>query len=131
MKIKFSIALLALTTSGAALGQGSVPNAAQAPTAQQMAVQQTAVAFGQCVSSGLAGVTASVSAQAGASTVLGGCATQRDQLVGAARALIATLPEAERAAATQELENQLGQAQARVAAEIERRRAAASAAPAR
>ena len=130
MKFKTSSALLAFAISGAAFAQASVPSAGEAPTPQQMAVQQTAVAFGMCVSTGLQGVQPNVSPQAGATQVLGGCVTQRDALVTAARALIAGLPEAEKAAATAELETQLGSAQGRLAAEIERRRTTATAAPA-
>src|SRR5690348_12162931 len=102
MKYKTSLAMLAFAASGAAYAQASVPSAGEAPTPQQMAVQQSAMAFGMCVSTGLQGVAASVSAQAGATQVLGGCSSQRDALVSAARTLIAGLPEAEKAAATAE-----------------------------
>jgi hypothetical protein len=124
MSFKIIVSVIALATSGAAFAQTEAP---ATPDPVQAAVQTTAMAFGQCVVSGMQGVAATVAAQAAAAQVLGGCATQKQQLVQSVEALIATMPEAERAGATAQLHTRLAGAEAEIAAEIERRRAAPAA----
>ena len=88
------------------------------------------MAFGQCVMSGVQGLAATVTPEAGAASVLGACATQRQALQQAAEGYIATMPEADRAGATEQLRSQLGGAEARVADRIRQMRAAPAPAPA-
>ena len=125
--LKYCFAAALACSAGAALAQ---PAPSAAPTGPQAAVQQAAMAFGQCVNAGMQVLPASVTPEAGATTVLGGCATQRQSLQRAAEALIATLPEEQKAMANEQLRTQLGAAETHVAAAIRQQRAAATAAPA-
>ncbi|HTU11903.1 MAG TPA: hypothetical protein VMG08_13515 [Allosphingosinicella sp.] len=108
------------------------PAAAQPPAgpppAEMAAVQQTGMAFGQCVQAGSQAVPATVTPEAGAATVLSGCATQRQQLDQALRALVAAVPEAQRPMVQQQIDAQLAGVEAQVAAGI--RQARTPAAPA-
>lgn len=94
------------------------------PPAEVTAVQQAAMAFGQCVQTGVQGVAATVTPEAGAAGVVQGCAAQRQRLEQAARALIATIPEAQRPAAQEQLRSQLGAVEGQVAAGIRQMRSA-------
>ena len=126
--LKTVFASVLFTLSGAAMAQTAT---AAAPAAQpdplQVAVQTTATAFGECVVGGIAAVPATVTPQAGAAQVLGGCNAQKLQLVEAAEAMIAALPEDRRAGAAAMLQTRLAGAEAEISAEITRRRSAAAA----
>lgn len=100
------------------------------PPEAMAAVQQAGMAFGQCVQSGVPGVPATMTPEAGATSVVNACATQRQALMQAAQALIATLPEAQRAMAEEHLRTQLGGIETQVADGIRQMRAAPAAAPA-
>jgi hypothetical protein len=113
----------------AALLVAALPAFAQNP-APSGAIGQTAQAFAQCVQAGIAGVPASVTPEAGATTVLGGCATQFQALRQAAEAMIATMPADQQAAARDQMRTQIAAAQTQVAGLISRRRAGAAATPA-
>ncbi|HEY1606595.1 MAG TPA: hypothetical protein VGF77_13465 [Allosphingosinicella sp.] len=102
----------------------------QATTAQQAEIQRTAMAFGQCIKTGLDNLSATIAPEAGAASVLGGCSAQRNDLGKAVDAMIATLPEAQRAAAHTQFESQIGEAQTQIAEAIRQHRAAPPAAPA-
>lgn len=102
-----------------------VPNPAQ--IAAQADIQRTATAFGQCVSAGIQNVSASVTPEAGAAAVLGGCAAQRGALNQSAEALIAIVPADQRAAAHAQFDSQMGQVQTRIAEAIRQHRAAPTA----
>ena len=123
-RICLSAAVLCCT--GAALAQAPAP-AASGP---QAAVQQTAMAFGQCIQTGVQGVAGTVTPEAGATSVLGGCANQRQQLEQAIEALIATLPADQQAPAREQARTQIAAAHGQVAAAITRMRAAPAPAPA-
>jgi len=129
LKTVFVSALM--TLSGAAIAQNATPAAPAAPAAQldplQAALQTNAMAFGQCVVGGMATVPATVTPQAGAAQVMGACNAQKLQLVQAAEAMIAALPEDRRAGATAQLQTRLTSAESEIAEEITRRRAAAAA----
>ena len=121
-RISASAALLCF--AGAAFAQAQAPAAQPAASGPQAAIQQTAMAFGQCLETGIQGVAATVTPEAGATSVLGGCASQRQQLEGAINAFIATLPADQQAAAREQASTQLAAAQGHVAAAITRLRAA-------
>jgi hypothetical protein len=99
------------------------------PSPETAAIQQAAMAFGQCIQTGVGSVPASVTPEAGATSVVNGCATQRQALEAAAQALIATMPEAQRAPAQEQLRTQLGAVEGQVAAGIRQMRAAPAPAP--
>ncbi len=124
-----------LCCAGAALAQTPAQQAPAAAPAQpapqpaeQAAVGQAAAAFGQCVQAGIQGLAATVTPQVGATTVLGGCASQRQQLERAVEALIATMPADRQAVAREQVRTQLAAAETQVAAAITQARAAAPAA---
>ena len=126
LKTVFVSALIAL--SGAAAAQTAAPAAPAAqPDPLQVALQTNAMAFGQCVVGGIAAVPATVTPQAGASQIMGNCNAQKLQLVQAAEAMIAALPEDRRATATAALQTRLASAEGEIAEEITRRRAAPAA----
>ena len=116
----------------AALLVAALPAFAQnpAPSGAQSAIGQTAQVFAQCVQAGIAAVPAAVTPEAGATTVLGGCATQFQALQQAAEAMIATMPADQQAAARDQMRSQIAAAETQVAGLISRRRAGAAAAPA-
>lgn len=126
MILKSFLAATTLIAANAALAQTSAPSAEPSPAAVQ-AIQQTAMAFSQCVSGGVAALAASVTPEAGAASVLGGCATQRDQLVAAAEALIANIPADQQAGAREQLRSHLAGAEAQIAESIRQARTAAAA----
>ena len=113
-----------------AAGQTPAPPAPPAPSPQTNAIQQAAMAFGQCIQTGVGSVPATVTPEAGATSVVAGCATQRQALEAAAQALIATMPEAQRAGAQEQLRSQLGAVEGQVAAGIRSMRGTAAPAPA-
>jgi hypothetical protein len=112
----------------------SPPAAAQPPAAPDpaamAAIQQTGTAFGQCVQTGVQSVPATVTPEAGATSVLGGCAPQRQALEQAVQALLANLPEAQRSAGQERLRTELGGVEGQIVEAIRQRRAAATPAPA-
>ena len=129
-----TIAILGLTATSAIAQNQAAPAAPAAPAgpppAEMAALQTAASAFGQCVQTGVMGVPATVTPEAGATSVLNGCGTQRQALENAANALIATLPEAQRGMAQEQLRSQLGGVQGQIVAGIQQMRAGAAAAPA-
>jgi len=135
--LKYGLSVALLSLAGTALAQNQAPASAQpaqsqaaAPAAESpavQAIQQAAMSFGQCIQTGVQGVPASVTPEAGATNVLGGCGTQRQQLVQAAEAFIATMPADQQAGARTHLTTQLAQAETQIAAAI---RASRSATPA-
>jgi hypothetical protein len=136
MFLRFGLSFILLS---AALPAAAQPPAVASPAPppavspeQQAAIQRTAMAFGQCISTGMQTVSPTVTPEAGAAALLGGCATQRAALIQSVEAMIATMPEAQRAEAHAQLQTQMGQAEAQIAAGIRQRRAAppAPAAPA-
>ena len=133
--LRFVLSAAFLLAAGPALAQASGAPAAQAPqtptmTPAQQAIQTSAMSFMQCIQTGVRGLAATVTPEAGAATVLGGCASQKTQLEAAAQSYIATLPEDQRAPAQEHLRTQLGGVQAQIAAGIQAQRAAAAAPPA-
>jgi hypothetical protein len=111
----------------------AAPAAAQQPaTAGAAEVQTAAIAFGQCVQAGAQALAATVTPEAGAATVMGGCATQKQALERAAETLIASeaVPADRKAAAREQLRTQLAAAQGQIADGIRQMRAAGAAAPA-
>jgi hypothetical protein len=113
-----------LANAQAASSSAQTPPAASGPEAQ---IQQSAMAFGQCVSTGVHGVAATVSPEAGASSVLAHCAAQRQQLEQTVEAFIATLPAEQRAEATAQMHAQMGEVESQVAAGIRQQRSQAAA----
>jgi len=79
---------------------------------------------------GVQGMAATVTPEAGAAAVLGACATQRQALDSAVDALIATLPEEGKAPAREQYRAQMAGAETQVADAIRRQRAAPAPAPA-
>ena len=134
MSLKFGLSAVLLLAASpiAAQPPAAAPAPQAAPTGPEAAIQRTAMAFGQCISAGIQGLSATVTPEAGATAVLNGCAAQRGDLTRSVDAMIATIPEDQRAAAHTQFESQMGQAQTQIAAAIRQRRAtpAAPAAPA-
>jgi hypothetical protein len=125
-----AIACAALTTVAQAQTTPQTAPPAGPPPEAVAAVERTATAFSQCVQSGIEALPANVTAEAGATSIVNGCAAQRRQLEQAALALIATIPEAQQAAGREQLRSQMGGIEPQVAEGIRRMRAAAAAAPA-
>jgi hypothetical protein len=132
---KFALSAALLFAAAPALAQAPAGGTAAQPAqpaqpspAAIAAVQQAAQGFGTCVSGGMQSVPASDTPEAGATTVLGGCAAQRQAMVQAAEALVASLPADQQTAAHAQMESQLGQIPAQVADGIRQMRAAAAAA---
>ena len=136
MNVRFLLSAALLSCAGAALAQSETP-ASETPTttaptsppaasAGEAAVQQSAMAFGQCIQAGITGVAATVTPEAGATSVLGGCATQRGQLEQAVMAMIDGLPEDRKAAARQQFASHMAQAETQIAAVIRQQRSAAT-----
>lgn len=127
--LKFIVSAACLAIAVPAFAQDSAAPAPQAPqlTGPQLAIQQAAMAFGQCVQAGVRGVGADVTPEAGATAVLSGCATQKTALETAAQSFIATMPEAERAGAQEHLRTGLAQAETQIAGAIRAQRTAAAA----
>ena len=127
LKFGFATAVLLAASPIAAQPPAAAP---AAPTGPQTAIQRTAMAFGQCISAAMQKISPSVTPEAGAAVILGGCAAQRTDLTQSVEAMIATLPEAQRAAAHAQFESQMGQAETQIADAIRQHHAAAAAAPA-
>jgi hypothetical protein len=107
------------------------PAAPAGPSADAMsAIQTAAQAFGQCVQSGALAVPATVTPEAGATTVLAGCSTQKSTLEQAVRSLLATLPAEQRTAGEAQLNAQLTALPTQVADGIRQARNQAGAPPA-
>jgi hypothetical protein len=122
-------ALLCCAAAGTAQQPApQAPPAAAPPSPAEAAVQQTATAFGQCVMAGIQGVAATVTPEAGATSVLAGCATQRQGLERAVDAHIATIPAAQQAGAREQFRGHMAGAEGQIAAAITRRRVAPAAA---
>jgi len=130
LKYCFAAALMCCAGAAIAQSQTAAPAAAPAMSAEQSAVQSTAMALGQCVMTGVQGLAATVTPEAGATTVLAGCATPRQALDRAVEGLIATLPEENKAGAREQYRAQMAGAQAQIAARITQLRAAPAPAPA-
>ena len=117
--------------SGGTAAQTAPPTEAFRPSPEIVAaIQQAALAFGNCVNAGVQGLPASATAEAGAATVLAGCSAQHQSLVQAAEAMIASMPEDQRADGHAQLESQMSQVPGRIADGIRQSRAAAAAAAA-
>jgi hypothetical protein len=129
MSLKFGLSAILLLAASPIAAQPPAPAPApapQPPLAPELkdAIQRTATAFGQCVSAGIQNLSASVTPEAGAAAVMGGCATQRAELTQSVEAAFATMPEVQRTQAHTEFESQMGQAQTQIAAAIRQLRAA-------
>ena len=120
-------ALAQPATTPPATNQATPAPAPAGPPPEAIAdVQQAGAAFGQCLQTGVMGVSASVTPEAGATSVLAGCATQRQALEQAANALIATLPAEQRTMAQEQMRTQLGAVQGQLVAGIQQMRGAAA-----
>jgi hypothetical protein len=106
------------------------PAPAGPPPAAMAAIQQAGMAFGQCVQTGVQAVPATVTPEAGATSVLGGCAPQRQALEQAVEAVLANAPEDRRTAGRERLRTELGAVEGQIVAAIRARRAPAPPAPA-
>ena len=106
------------------------PQTDSAPSPEaQAAIQQAAMAFGQCVAAGVQSVAATETPEAGAARVLNGCANQRAQLEQSVEAYIATMPEDRGTVAREQLRARLGEAESQIAGAIRQSRAAPAPAP--
>ena len=119
----FSAALL-LAAAPALAQQATTP--APAGGAE---IQQAAMALGQCVQTAAQALPATVTPEAGAVSVMGGCATQKQALERAAEAMIASpaVPADKKAAAREQLRSKLAAAQSQIADGIRMMRASAAA----
>jgi hypothetical protein len=130
--LRFSTLAILCLAATPAFAQNQAAPAPSAPTGPPpeaiAAVQAASATFGQCIQTGVMGVPASVTPEAGATNVLAGCATQRQAVESAVQALIATLPAERRAGAQEQLRTQVAGIPAQIAAGIQQMRAAAPAA---
>ena len=119
----FSAALL-IAAAPAAAQQAAAP--APAGGAE---IQQAATAFGQCIQTGAQGVAATVTPEAGAASVLSGCAGQRAALERAAEAMINSpaVPADKKAVAREQLRSQMAAVPTKIADGIRMMRAGAAA----
>ena len=99
------------------------------PPAEMAAVQAAGMAFGQCVQGAIGSVPATVTPEAGATSVLASCSTQHQALERAAQALVAALPEEARGPAQEQVRSQLAGVPAQIAAGIRQSRTPAAPAP--
>ena len=102
----------------------TTPAPAGPPPEAMAAIQTAAQAFGQCVQTGAQAVPASVTPEAGATTVLAACSTQKSTLEQAVRALLATLPAEQRTAGEAQLNAQIAAVPGQIADGIRQSRAA-------
>ena len=129
MSLKFALAAVLFAAAVPAMAQppaASTPPAA-APAGPGAAIQPAAMAFGQCLQTGMQSVPATVTPEAGANSVLGGCSAQRSALVQAVEAMLATLPADQQAAGRAQLESRLGAVPTQLADAIRQQRGAAAA----
>jgi hypothetical protein len=123
----FALLCLAATPAFAQNQTAPAPAAPAGPPPEAMAaVQQAGMAFGTCVQTAAGSVPATVTPEAGAASALASCATQRQTLEQAAHALIATLPEAQRAMAEEQMRSQLAALPGQIAVGIAGARGAAT-----
>jgi hypothetical protein len=120
------LVLLSLAASPALAQNQTTPAPAGPPPEAMSAIQAAATAFGQCVQTGVQGVPAAVTPEAGATNVLAGCSTQKQTLEQAVRALLATLPPEQRTAGEAQLNAQLAAVPGQVADGIRQSRAPAA-----
>jgi hypothetical protein len=131
--LKFGLFAALLVSAAPVLAQppsGASPAQGAPSPAQQAAIQQSAMAMGQCIETAVQALAPTVTPEAGAASAMSGCATQRQQLVQAVEALIATLPEAARAGAREQLQTRLAGAEGQIANGIRMQRSAPPAAAA-
>jgi hypothetical protein len=135
MILKFGISAALALTAAPAFAQAPAGGAAAQPAqpaqpspAEISAIQTAAQAFGTCVSGGIHGVPASVTPEAGATTVMGSCANQQHALVQAVEGMIANMPAEQRTEAHARMESQLAGVPTQIAEGIRQQRAAAAAA---
>jgi hypothetical protein len=127
MSLKFALAAVLFAAALPAVAQppaASPPSAAPNPGA---AIQPAAMAFGQCLQTGMQSVPATLTPEAGANAVIGGCSTQRAALVNAVEAMLATLPADQQAQGRAQLQSRLGEVPTQLAEGIRQQRAAAAA----
>ena len=131
---RISVLAAVLLAAGPAVAQNEAapaPSAPAGPPPEAMAAIQTAAAaFGQCVQAGVDAVPATVTPEDGATTVLTGCAAQKQAVQQAVRTLLATLPAEQRPAGEAQLASQLTSLPTQVADGIRQSRAAPPAASA-
>ena len=127
---RFTVFAFLCLAATPAFAQNQSAPAAQPPAGPPpeavAAIQAAASSFGQCVQTSAMGVPAAVTPEAGATTVLAGCSTQRQALETAAQALIGTLPEAQRPMAQEQMRSQLAALPGQIAAAIQQMRGAST-----
>ena len=125
MSLKFAFAAAVLLAAAPLAAQPpAAPPAPQPTDPHEAEIQSAGMAFGQCIETGMQHVSASVTPEAGAATVLNGCTAQRAALAKAVNGAIDTLPADKRAAAHTQFDTQIGQVQGQLADAIRQQRAA-------
>jgi len=136
MLLRFALSAAMLAAAAPALAQppaapAAPPAASSAPTGPAAAIQPAAMAYSQCLSAGVPQVPATATPEAGATTVINGCAAQRTALDQAVEGLIVTLPAEQQAAGRAQYQSQIGEVPTQIADAIRQSRAPATpAAPA-
>jgi hypothetical protein len=127
--MRYGLSAALLFAAAPVLAQQAAPAAPQSPA--QAEVQNAAIAFGQCVQTGAMALAATVTPEAGAATVLGGCINQKQALERAAEKMIASpaVPEDRKAAAREQLRTQLAAVPSQIANGIRQMRAASVTSP--
>ncbi|MBV9882985.1 MAG: hypothetical protein JO276_08260 [Sphingomonadaceae bacterium] len=136
MSLRFALSAALLIAAAPALAQPpaasstppapSSPPPSAAPAGPGAAIQPAAMAYSQCLSTGVSGVAATATPEAGATSVMNGCATQRTALDQAVEALLATLPADQQAAGRAQYQSQIGAVPTQLADAIRQSRAPAT-----
>lgn len=130
--LKIGLAAALLVTAASALAQPQAPPAgapghapAGASHAPPPELVQAGQAFGACIGSGIQGVSASVTPEAGAATVLAGCSGQLSRLQQLFESSVAAsaMPETDKADARAQLRTGLAQLESEIAQGIRQHRA--------
>lgn len=121
--LKFGLSAALFIAAAQALAQ---PQGAPAPQAPPSEIEQASRTFSQCIRTGVRAVPASVTPEAGATTVLAGCATQRQTLERLVLAHIngPAVPEPQKAAAREQLRTGMASAATQVTNAIRQSRTA-------
>jgi hypothetical protein len=112
-------AVLCLAAAPAFAQNEAAPAPSGPPPEAMAAIQQAGMAFGQCVQTAVGSVPATVTPEAGATSVLATCASQRQALDRAATALVAAMPEAQRPMVQEQINGQLAGIPGQIAGTIQ------------
>ena len=129
---KSALTAVLFVTAAAAAAQPAPSAPAQMPAGTPPEMEAAGQAFAMCIGTGIGGLADTVTAEAGADTVLAGCATQKAALMRVIETSISSSPMTaeQKTAAMGQVTAQFAQARTQIADGIRQARAAAAQAPA-